>query len=58
MIGTSTSIVLWPELFHSSGVRLSSRYPDDNLYNTRHLPTPATAKDRQPYVSRLHTHLA
>ena len=39
-------------------VHVFPRYPGDNLYNTRHLPDPASAEDRQPYVRRLSGYLA
>ncbi|MEU8221088.1 HIT domain-containing protein [Kribbella sp. NPDC048915] len=34
-------------------VHVFPRYPDDNLYNSRRLPTPATAAEREPYIQRL-----
>ena len=34
-------------------VHVFPRYEGDNLYATRHLPTPATPDERQPYVRRL-----
>ncbi len=37
-------------------VHVFPRYPGDNLYNTRHLPTPATRTQREPYAHKLRTH--
>ncbi|MEV6281925.1 HIT family protein [Kribbella sp. NPDC051770] len=37
-------------------VHVFPRYADDNLYNTRHLPDPATAAERAPYVAKLRDH--
>ena len=34
-------------------VHVFPRYLNDNLYNTRHLETPATAAEREPYIRRL-----
>lgn len=37
-------------------VHVYPRYPNDNLYNTRHLETPATPEQRAPYIHRLQGH--
>ena len=37
-------------------VHVFPRYDGDELYNTRHLPDPATAAEREPYVRRLREH--
>ncbi|MFI5698150.1 HIT family protein [Kribbella sp. NPDC051586] len=34
-------------------VHVFPRYPNDNLYTTRHLPNPATPAQREPYINRL-----
>jgi histidine triad (HIT) family protein len=34
-------------------VHVFPRYESDNLYNTRHLPTPATPEAREPYIRQL-----
>jgi histidine triad (HIT) family protein len=34
-------------------VHVFPRYEGDYLYNTRHLPLPATAEERAPYARRL-----
>ncbi|GAB3948032.1 hypothetical protein GCM10029976_078380 [Kribbella albertanoniae] len=34
-------------------VHVFPRYPGDNLYNTRPLPTPATRPERAPYAQKL-----
>ena len=39
-------------------VHVFPRYPGDNLYNTRHLESPATAAQRAPYIQRLRAHFA
>lgn len=38
-------------------VHVFPRYPGDNLYNTSHLPDPASAEERQPYARRLRAYL-
>jgi len=38
-------------------VHVFPRYPGDNLYNTKHLPTPATRAEREPYAEKLRDHL-
>jgi histidine triad (HIT) family protein len=39
-------------------VHVFPRYDGDQLYNTRHLPEPATAEEREPYARRLRDYFA
>jgi histidine triad (HIT) family protein len=39
-------------------VHVFPRYDGDELYNTRHLPEPATAEEREPYALRLREYFA
>jgi histidine triad (HIT) family protein len=39
-------------------VHVFPRYEGDDLYNTQHLPEPATAAEREPYAFRLREYFA
>jgi len=39
-------------------VHIFPRYDGDDLYGTRHLPTPATPKERAPYAQKLRQYFA